>query len=192
MRGDQRLDGYFDQPGFGNIDTILQNREDAILEHWNSWALDDYTKQFEDAYVDAVWLAIGTAEPSMGYDFFLAHVLTVAHALRILIPLVPRAHRVAVFRQYWFWTLLVYVAQLRRPVNKELIDSVDTKGRDWEWVRERTLVGKWSLDSHYVKVIRALRVAAETWPDKDPFFLKAAIKYVSEFDGWTGFGPGME
>ena len=53
------------------------------------------------------------------------------------------------------------------------------------------ITGKWSLDSHYVKVIRALKVAAETWPHNDRFYLKAAVKYVNEFEGWTGFGRGV-
>ena len=189
---DKRLDGYFDQPGFQNIFTILQKREDVVLEHWNSWTLSDFDTQFEDAYIDSVLLAIGTADPSTGYDFFLAHVLTVAHALRVLMPFFPPEHRANVFKQYWFWTLLMYISQLRRQVKKELIDSIDIKGRDWKWVQEKALTGKWSLDCHYVKVIRALQVAAETWPDKDTFYLKAAVKYISEFDGWTGFGQGME
>jgi Questin oxidase-like len=191
VRQDDRFDGYFEEPGFLNIFTVLGTREDALLEHWNAWNLDDFAKRFEDAYNDAVLLAIGTASVSAGYDFFLAHVLTVAHALRVLWDFLPKERQEVVFKQYWLWTLLIYIAQLRRPVDEAQIESIDLKGKSWEWVQEMGITGERSLDSHYVKVIRALKVAAETWPHNNKFYLKAAVKYISEFEEWTGFGKGV-
>ena len=30
--------------------------------------------------------------------------------------------------------------------------------------------------------------AAKTWPDDKRYFLKAAVRFATEFDGWGGFG----
>ena len=35
---------------------------------------------------------------------------------------------------------------------------------------------------------RAMKEAANTWGDEDGFYLKAAVKFSEEFDGWGGFG----
>lgn len=32
-----------------------------------------------------------------------------------------------------------------------------------------------------------MKNAAETWGDEKQFFLKAAVKFATEFDGWGGF-----
>jgi len=31
--------------------------------------------------------------------------------------------------------------------------------------------------------------AADTWGDKSGYYLKAAVKFADEFNGWGGFGP---
>ncbi len=33
-----------------------------------------------------------------------------------------------------------------------------------------------------------MKVAAETWGDKEDWYLKAAARFADEFDGWGGFG----
>ncbi|CZR65089.1 uncharacterized protein PAC_14989 [Phialocephala subalpina] len=191
IHSDQRFGGYFNQPGYINIKTILSNQEGAILEHWNAWGVDEPTKQLESCLDVAVLLAICT-NSSEQYDFFLAHVLTVGHALRVLMPHFSPEQQVSVLRQYGLYTILVYIAQLRPPFSKVDIESVDLEGRDWDWVRQRALTATWSVDSHCVKVIRALKVSAETWGEKDDFYCKAAVKFVMEFNNWTGFGLGVE
>ena len=35
--------------------------------------------------------------------------------------------------------------------------------------------------------IRALKEAAETWGDESDFFLKAAVRFATEFTSWGGF-----
>lgn len=42
-----------------------------------------------------------------------------------------------------------------------------------------------------VQVVRAPKVFEETFGRKDHFYLKAAIKYVTEFHGWEGYGQGV-
>ena len=95
-------------------------------------------------------------------------------------------------RQFVMWSIIIYCAQMRRQVDKGAIESVHLAGRDWEWVRQAALNGKNSLDAHYVKVVRALKVGAELYGEKNGFYLKAAVKFVSEFSEWTGFGRGVE
>ena len=34
-----------------------------------------------------------------------------------------------------------------------------------------------------------MKEAAETWGDPSSDYLKAAVKFVEEFNGWGGFGP---
>jgi hypothetical protein len=34
---------------------------------------------------------------------------------------------------------------------------------------------------------RALKVAAQTWGDESQLYLKAAVRFASEFDSWGGF-----
>ena len=191
IQKDQRFSGYFEQPGYINVSNILSNQEGAILEHWNSWGVDDPAKRLEDCLDLAVLLAICT-NSSEQYDFFLAHVLTVGHALRVLMPHFPPEWQVSVIRQYGLYTILIYIAQLRPPFSKVDVELVDLKGRDWDWVKQKALTATWSVDSHCAKVIRALKVSAETWGEKNDFYCKAAVKFVTEFSDWTGFGLGVE
>ena len=44
------------------------------------------------------------------------------------------------------------------------------------------------MDAHFVKGCRAMKNGAETWGDKDEWFLKCAVRFSGEFDGWGGFG----
>jgi len=69
----------------------------------------------------------------------------------------------------------------------EKIEQVPLNGRDWNWVIEGSLNHRWALDSHFFKVVRASKAFAETFGEKDNFYLKAAIKFIIEFRGWGGF-----
>lgn len=192
VRQDKRFDGRFELPGFLNTFTLHEKCEDAILEHWNGWLLDDYSQQFEEVFDFAVRVAVQTASARVQYDFFLIHVLTVAHALRVILPYAPEEHRNPILKQFAMWVVIMYCAQLRRRIYAGSIDAVDLDGRDWQWVQEKALTSQWSLDSHYVKVVRALKFGADLYGEKDGWYLKAAVKFVSEFNEWTGFGAGVE
>lgn len=192
VHSDDRFDGYFDQPGYTNIRTILSKQEPTILEHWNAWVITDPLKQLEECVDTAVLLSICTSNSLVEYDFFLAHLLTVGHALRVLMPHFRPVHHEPILKQYVLFAILVYIAQLRPKFGKADVETVDLKDRDWEWVSQTALAAEWSLDLHYAKVIRALKVSAETWGEKDNFYSKAAVKFVTGFNGWTGFGLGVE
>ncbi len=194
VKEDKRFDGHFDLPGFMNTFTIHQKAEEALLEHWNALDMTEgIDKRFEQLFDVSVRLAIETGDKESQFDFFLIHLLTVAHAIRLLLPTCfPKSRWNDVYRQYWLWLLLMYIAQMRRPIDPESSNKVELKGRDWKWVEERALTDKWSLDSHYIKVIRALKVGAELFGEKNDWYLKASVKFIDEFDGWVGFGKGVE
>ena len=188
---DKRFDNLFDHQGADNIETLFQDHETAVLEHWNAWQLPNPKKQFEDSQYAAVALLVSTHESgtSRAYDFFLVHLLTASHAVRILLPLIPAKFHVALVRQWWLLTLAVYIAQVRPIIDLKSIVDYDTEGKDWAWVDKEAVEGKWSLDAHFVKGLRAMKEAAQTWGDSEQYFLKAACRLGGEFDGWGGFGP---
>lgn len=188
VRSDTQLDGIFVTPGDHNIEKLFNSREGVLLNHWNAWTLENPIEQFRESQELAAALLVAThQDPSTKYDFFLVHVLTTSHAVRVLLPLIPPKFQVPLVRQWWLITLAAFIAQLRPETPLENIRNVDLKGRDWDWVSEQAVKGENSLDTHYVKALRSLREMASTWGDHDEFFLKAAVKFAEEFSGWGGF-----
>ena len=187
---DQRFDGLFDQPGADNLGPLFADHEALLLEYWNAWQLPNPREQFETSQYAAVAFLVATHEPenSQAYDFFVVHLLTTSHAVRILLPLIPAKFHVALVRQWWLLTLALYIAQLRPRIQVKNITEYETHGRDWTWVDKQALAGRWQLDAHFVKGMRAMKMAAETWGDSEQYYLKAACKFGDEFHGWGGFG----
>ncbi|KIX94732.1 uncharacterized protein Z520_09422 [Fonsecaea multimorphosa CBS 102226] len=197
VQKDPRFDGIVEFPGTVNFGTVLQHRFEAFMEHWNAWEVTDPVQQFEQCCDLSVVLAISPTEYGPGkYDFFYAHIMTVAHALRILFHEFPADRRVSILRQYAFFTILIYILQNRLSFGIERIESVvvDTGSGgpgNWDAITQRALKHRWALDDHFFKVVRAIKAFAETYGDKDGFYLKAATKYVTDFNGWEGFGEGI-
>ena len=190
VAADKRFDGLFEHRGGGNMDMLFTHHEGLILEHWNAWQISNPTKQFEDSQRTATALLAATQEGEPNrYDFFFVHLLTTSHAVRILLPEIPAKFHINVLRQWWLLTLAVYVAQLRPAINEDSVLGYNLGGKDWSWVDKQAVEGKWSMDSHYVKGLRAIKEAAETWDDKDMFYLKAGVKFGEDFAGWRGFEP---
>jgi hypothetical protein len=194
IASDPRLDALnITEEGPDNMETLLKEDNEAlILEHWNALRISNLKTLFEEGQKAATALLVAThdekAETKEKYDFFLVHILTTSHAVRILLPLVPSKYHVALVRQWWFLTIMVYIAQLRPQIKLGSITSVELRGRDWEWVHKQAVEGKYATDSHYVKGLRSMKEAANTWGDKDDFYLKGAVRLGSEFNGWGGFG----
>jgi len=184
---DTRFDGLFNERGDGNIETLFKSHEDLILEHWNAWKIDDPKRQFQDSQEAAVALLVRTVQPGThAYDFFMVHVLTSSHAVRTLIPLIPKRFHVSLVRQWWLLTIAVYVAQLRPKID----DDIEAKpNKQWNYVEDKAVNGPWATDAHFVKAIRAIKTAAFTWGDVHERYLAAAVKFADDFEGWTGFGP---
>jgi hypothetical protein len=188
---DKRFD-LFSHPNSDNIEPLFEKQEAAVLEYWNAWELTSPQKQFEQSQEVAVALLVGTHGSDDRYDFFMVHLLTSSHAVRVLLPLVPAEFQISLVRQWWLFAISVYIAQLRPIIDTKKIGEVDLKGRDWKWVEKAALSGAYSLDAHFVKALRAMKEAANTWDDSGEFYLRAALKFADEFGGWGGFGMDDE
>ncbi|KAF2705105.1 hypothetical protein K504DRAFT_460878 [Pleomassaria siparia CBS 279.74] len=192
VRADKRFDGLYSHRS-GDISAIFADAkaEAAFLEHWNSWDLlsSDPTRHFEDSQNTAVAVLLGTPAPEESkFDFFLVHILTSSHAVRILLPVVPKKWHVSLVRQWWLFALAVYIAQMRPAVDADTITRYDLEGRNWKYVVDRALKSGHALDAHFVKSLRAMKVASETWGDAEEYYLKAAVRFAAEFEHWGGFG----
>ena len=166
-------------------------------QHYNigiHWQLKNTTEQFAESQKLAVALLVAAQIPNddKAYDFFAVHLLTSSHAVRCLLPILPSRFHVPLVRQWWLFTLLVYIAQLRPKINIDTIKLVDLEGRDWLYVTEKAIKGKYRTDAHYVKALRSMHESSKTWGDSNEFYLKAAVKMGEEFDGWGGFGSRAE
>ena len=193
IQEDKRFDGMFDHAGSANLEKLFAEKESLVLDYWNAWEpaspTSDPTQQFALSQMSAVAVLVGTVDSgdsSSHYDFFLVHLLTSSHAARIVLPLVPPKFQIALVRQWWLVTIGVYIAQLRPAIELNRINHVDLKGRDWSFVEERALNGPSSLDAHYIKGLRAMREAANTWGDAENFYLRAAVRFAEDFSGWGG------
>ena len=194
IRSDVRFDDIPSTPGAIGIADLFKSHEKAILEHWNSWALPHPDEQFKEAATTPVALLVGTAYPSeenKEYDFFIVHLLTTSHAVRILLPIFPPQHHIPLLRQWFLFLIAVYIAQGRPKVDVSRFVDKDLKGRGWEFVEKEAREGKWSFDAHFVKALRSMEVAARTWGGDEKmkdFYLKGAVRMAEEFSGWGGFG----
>jgi hypothetical protein len=151
VRKDKRFDGLYKKRS-GDISKVLGEREDAFLEYFNAWDLSEPRKQFEESQQAAAAILAGTdpAEDSR-FDFFFVHLLTSSHAVRLLLPFIPAKFHISLVRQWWLFTLSVYIAQTRPEIKLARIYEYDLQGRGWEFVQDRALHSSHSLDAHFVK-----------------------------------------
>ncbi|EXJ90955.1 hypothetical protein A1O1_04062 [Capronia coronata CBS 617.96] len=204
VRDDSRLDAAFDHLGGDNLSHLLSDPTltSVLLEHWRAWQITDPTADFAQSQALAAALLISgnsNLSPSVGghdygYDFFLVHLLTTSHAVRVLVSFLDPQHHLPLVREWLLITLAIYIAQLRPPVKREYVTEYDLEGRDWGFVVHEALEGTYRLDAHFVKACRALKEAARVWGDDkgENYYLKAAVRFASEFDGWGGFGAEDE
>ncbi|GAB7348014.1 hypothetical protein MBLNU459_g5507t1 [Dothideomycetes sp. NU459] len=207
LHQDSRLDSFFAGPAPENYDTMVQDdkKEEILLEYWNSWVVTDPKIQFRAAQRAAVAILVSTHQKGSKFDFFLCHLLTSSHAVRIVAPNIPNKWHIPLIRQWWLFVVTTYIAQLRPTIDTTRIDLVELAGRDWKWVDDRAVNGAYAQDAHFVKgkyllppirpteltgwtACRAMKEAANTWGDESQYFLKAAVDFSEKFDGWGGFG----
>lgn len=193
VRLDKRLDGLLDEPGAVNVEGLMgklfEKCEAVLLEHFNAWKFSDPQKQFMDSQYAAAAVLVATYKAeSQPFDFFLMHVLSTSHAVRILLPLMPTEFHITLVKQWWLLTLTVYISQLRPEIRLQYVTDCDLKGKDWSWVDKMAIEGKAAMDVHYVKALRGLKEAAKTWGDDEKFYLKAAVRLADNFSHWGGFG----
>ncbi|KAK1758242.1 cell cycle checkpoint protein RAD17 [Echria macrotheca] len=172
---DDRFDDIFKEPGFSNIEPLFQKHESLVLEYWNAWEIADPVKQFQESQEAAIDMLVATVPPGThSYNFFIVHVLTTSHAVRILLPFLPPKFHISLVRQWWLLALAVYIAELRPKIDPDYIPS--NKGKGWKYVQHEVLTNNWSTDAHFVKAIRAMKVASETWGDVHERYLAAAVR----------------
>lgn len=151
VKEDTRFDGLYDHRS-GDISKVLEKQEAAFLEHWNAWDLPNPNEQFEESQKTAVAIFMGTNPPEKSkFDFFLVHLLTSSHAVRILLPLVPAKFHMSLVRQWWLFTLAVYIAQTRPEIQLGLINDYNLNSKNWNFIVDRALNSPHSLDAHFVK-----------------------------------------
>lgn len=188
IRADKRLDGLFDRPGDADMQRLFEKREEVLFEHFNAWQFSDPQKQFKDSQHAAAAVLVATYKAEeQPFDFFLMHILSTSHAVRILLPMIPAEFHMTLVKQWWLLSLAVYVCQLRPEIRLEYVTDCDLKGKDWGWVDKMAIEGKAAMDAHYVKALRALKEAAKTWGDEEEFYLKAAVRLADNFNHWGGF-----
>ncbi|KAH9908734.1 cell cycle checkpoint protein RAD17 [Xylariomycetidae sp. FL2044] len=186
MSNDERLKDMFKQPGLDNLEPLFEKHEDLVLEYWNAWTLDDPVKQFQDSQEAAVALLVATVPPGThAYNFFVVHLLTTSHAVRILLPFIPAKFHISLVREWWLLTIAVYISELCPKIDPDYIRPGDVAGKQWNYVEEKALNGSYATDAHFVKAIRAMKEAARTWGDVHEHYLAAAVRFVDDFEGWN-------
>lgn len=151
VRKDSRFDGLYDHRS-GDITKVLEEQEEAFLEYWNAWDITNPTEQFRAAQELGMGLLVGTPAPAHGkFDFFIVHVLTSSHAIRILLPLIPAKYHISLLRQWWLFALAVYIAQTRPEMDMDKAIPGEGSQKTWKHVVDKALNGPHATDAHYVK-----------------------------------------
>ncbi|KAI0394759.1 hypothetical protein F5Y17DRAFT_426731 [Xylariaceae sp. FL0594] len=186
MANDERVTGLFESPGYKNLRVLFEDHEDIVLEYWNAWSLDDPKKQFQESQEAAVSLLVNTVPPGThSYNFYVVHVLTTSHAVRILLPMIPAKFHVSLVRQWWLFAIAVYAIVQCPKIDPDYTRPSDVAGKQWNYVLDKTLNGPYSEDAHFLKAVRAMKEAAATWGDVHEHYLAAAVRFVDDFQGWV-------
>ncbi|CAK7212179.1 hypothetical protein SBRCBS47491_001384 [Sporothrix bragantina] len=163
---------------------------EALLEYWHAWDLTggfdkNLTPRVREAQDVSVAMLIASVKPGThSYNFFLCHVLTTSHAVRVLLPEIPAAMHASILRQWWLLTLAVYVSVGRPAVDPDNVPT-DRKGKGWSYVEQQALSSRWSTDAHFIKTIRSIKEATRTWGDVRDRYLNAIVWFVDDFEGWV-------
>jgi hypothetical protein len=154
LANDDRFEGLLTEQAC-DCDTLYEKVkfEPLIIEYWNAWRIENPKKEFEESQKAAVMLLVATVneDKKEKYDFFLLHLLTTSHAVRILLPLIPGQFHINLVRQWWLLTLTTYVGQLRPKFDEKLIEEMELEDIKWNYVTDKATNGPWAMDEHFVK-----------------------------------------
>lgn len=193
VRTDERFQraGLTD-PGITNMEAVFVKCGNAVLEHLEAWEIGDPLESLQHICDLSTVLAITTSDARNEFDFYIIHFMTIAYALRVIWDVIPKDRQAPMLREYALFIIVMYVSQLSPQFDLKRIDSVDLKGRDWNWVKKTAAVHPAKFDVHFFKVVRAPLSLEETFGEKNGFYLKSAVKFLDEYKGWTGFGKGLD
>ncbi|PNY25665.1 Cell cycle checkpoint protein RAD17 [Tolypocladium capitatum] len=185
MSTDERFKRLPEKLDFLHLEALFDEHEDLFMEYWNAWEVDDPVKQFQLSQEAAVALLVTSVKlGTHSYDFFLVHLLTASHAVRVFIPFTPPQHHITLVREWWLLVIAVFIVKGRPRPDPDNIEK-DIGGKNWEYVQKQALASRWLSDAHFVKAIRAMKEAAETWGDANEGYLRAAVTLVDNFEGWA-------
>jgi hypothetical protein len=186
-----RTDGRFNNnalavPDEQNMAIIFRDHEAALLDHCNAWTISsDPSTHFHESQKTAVTLFMGTKTPEGGkYDKSLLHPLLMSHAIHVILPHTPDKVHVSLVQQWWLTTLAIYVAQLRPEIGFDGLAGYRLQDKNWEWIAKQALKSSHATDAYFLQTLRVLKELGEAWKDSENDFLKAAVKFVDDFDGW--------
>ena len=185
----------YDTPGVNNLELTVKNNSEQVFSHYNQWNInrENPEKSIEELFDLAVYIYGATHKSNdIEFDFFLLHLLTSMHAIRIIYPQLNNPQIFEhILLQFFYFAIVIYISQLRPEINEQLIYAykIDDEKSNWKYVIDRTLNTKIIDDAHAVKVIRALRDAEKVYGDKNGLYLKTAVKTVDHVDDdemWIG------
>lgn len=208
IRADARLEGFPPGPGRENFVPLFKQHADIVLQHWRSWpsaGTEDGTPsalELREAFDACVSILVGTVPDGDKYDFILLHALTGCHALRVLLPELPKEHHAALFNQWWLFTIMVYITQGRPAIDDSLFTGYPLDGKGWSDPIELAIESPAGFDAYYVKAIRAIKTASDLRSQvigspssasrTEEWYLKAATRFAMTFRAYGGFGPADE
>lgn len=187
IRTDQRFNNdALGLPGEQNMTVIFRDHEAALLDHCNAWTISsDPTTYFRESQKAAITLLMGTKTSEEKYDKSLLHPLLMSHAIHVILPHTPDKVHVSLVQQWWLTTLAIYVAQLRPEIDFDVLAAYDTQDKNWDWIKQQALKSPYATDAYFLQTLRVLKELGEAWEDSEEYFLKASVKFVDDFDGWS-------
>ena len=160
MSKDERFKILPDKLELGDLEGLFEKHEDLFLEYWNAWEVDDPTNQFQLSQEAAVALLATTVKPGThAYNFFLVHLLTASHAVRVLLPFVPPQHHITLVREWWLLVIAVFIVKGRPLPDPDNLEK-DIGGKNWEYVEKKALASQWLNDAHYIKGKWSLQISS--------------------------------
>lgn len=149
MSEDERFD-KIKNPSLDSLEPFFGEHEDLIMEYWNAWEIDDAREQFQLSQEAAVALFQTVRSGTHSYNFFIVHLLTTSHAIRIILPFFPAEHHVPLVRAWWLLAIAVFIVKGRPRPDLNNVDS-DLEGNTWKHVEYQALNSQYAKDAHYVK-----------------------------------------
>ena len=153
---DERFDKVGGAADLTELEAVFAEHEDAVLEYWNAWELDDAMDQFRLSQEASVALIMTSGKAGRrAYSLNMAHVLAASHAVRVLLPVFPAQQHVSLLRQWWLLAIAAFVMAGRPCPDPEAIEA-DVAGKNWAYVERLALESKSSTDAHFLECKSAL------------------------------------
>ncbi|ORX84007.1 hypothetical protein K493DRAFT_360857 [Basidiobolus meristosporus CBS 931.73] len=141
---------------------------------------DDYAAKVYELSQAITLLFLGYSS-SYRLNFFLCHVMTGFHAVRVLLPRLAKNDQVRALRLIWLTALFMYVAEGHpkpewNEVNGYSIDRLPKdRNKAWEEVTKAAINDE-DIHGHVVKSVRAMKELAKVYPEGESTWLHGCAK----------------